>query len=111
VKDEVFEAVEGGVVLRVHVQPGSARAAVTGRYGDALKVKVAAPPLDGRANAAVAALLASTFGVKPSAVTLLSGDTSRAKRFRIAGLDLATTRAAIDAALAEGGGPKPRRPR
>ncbi|HEX9260551.1 MAG TPA: DUF167 domain-containing protein [Acidimicrobiales bacterium] len=107
--DELFEIDGDSVVLRVHVQPGSARAAVTGRHGDALKVKVAAPPLEGRANQAVAALLATTFGIKAGAVELVSGATSRSKRFRLTGIDEAAARAGIERALAPAAPLKARR--
>ena len=82
----VFDEVSGGVVLRVHVQPGSGRPGVAGRHGDALKLRVAPPPVDGRATEAAAALLADLLGVRPAQVTLLSGASSRSKRFRIEGL-------------------------
>jgi uncharacterized protein len=82
----VFDEVRGGVVLRVRVQPGSGRPGVAGRYGDALKVRVTAPPVDGRATEAAAAVLAAALGVKPAQVTLLTGAASRSKRFRIEGL-------------------------
>ena len=49
------------IVLRLHVQPGAGRSAVTGRYGDAVKVKVAAPPERGRANEAVVDLVLPVF--------------------------------------------------
>ncbi|HVM53874.1 MAG TPA: DUF167 domain-containing protein [Acidimicrobiales bacterium] len=78
---------DGAVVLRVHVQPGAGRTAVRGRYGDALKVSVAAPPQGGRANQAVADLLASVLGVKPAAIALVGGETNRAKRFEVKGLE------------------------
>jgi uncharacterized protein (TIGR00251 family) len=92
------------VTLRVHVQPAAGRSAVVGRHGDALKVRVAAPPEAGRANEACAALLAETFGVAPSGVALTSGATSRLKRFRIEGVDLADFARRLEVAVGSGGG-------
>ncbi len=104
-KDDDPEEVD--IVLRVHVQPGAGRTEVVGRYGDALKVKVAAPPEGGRANQAVAQLLATTLGVAPSNVTLASGETSRSKRFRIGPVEVGVVRrllaGAEDAPRAGGG--------
>lgn len=77
----------GGVVLTVFVQPGAARAGVVGCHGDALKLKVAAAPERGKANAAVVALLAAELGVRPSDVEVLSGHGSRRKRVHVAGVD------------------------
>jgi len=90
--DDLFDATPAGVVVRVHVQPKAGRDVVTGRHGDALKVRVTAPPADGRANAAVARQLATVFGVAPSAVVLVSGATSRSKRFLLEGVDPADAR-------------------
>jgi uncharacterized protein (TIGR00251 family) len=87
------------VVLRVHAQPGAGRSAVTGRHGAALKVKVAAPPVEGRANAAVAELLERTFGIKSDQVQLVGGETSRSKRFRLVGVTPELVDAAIEQAL------------
>jgi uncharacterized protein (TIGR00251 family) len=86
--DELYE-VDGDdrIVLRVHVQPGAGRSEFVGRHGDALKVRVAAPPERGRANDACIRLLAEVFDVKASAVTLVGGGTSRSKRFAIEGID------------------------
>ena len=78
---------EPAVVLRVRVQPGAGRSAVTGRHGDALAVRVAAPPLGGRANAECLELVADLFGVRKSQVELVAGDKNRQKRFRVAGVD------------------------
>jgi hypothetical protein len=77
---------DGHVVLSVHVQPGAKRTGVVGAHGEAVKVRVTAPPEDGKANQAVAELLATTFGVRKGDVELLSGASSRQKRFRITGL-------------------------
>lgn len=79
---------DGAVVLNVHVQPAAGRSAVVGRHGSALKMRVAAAPEGGRANEAVAALLAETFGLKAADVELANGATSRTKSFRLSGLDL-----------------------
>jgi uncharacterized protein (TIGR00251 family) len=100
----------GAVVLRVHVQPRAGRTGVVGRHGDALKIRVAAPPVDDRANAAVLALVAATAGVGAPAVTLVSGSRSRSKRVRITGVDPGYLSAAIDAAVGAGAPGRPERP-
>lgn len=108
---DLFDARDGSVVIRVHVQPRAGRTAVVGRHGDALKLRVAAPPADGRANEAARALLAETFGVAASAVTLTSGATSRVKRFRVDGVEPADVETQLRRAIAAAGnpGPGPRR--
>lgn len=75
------------VVLRLHVQPGAGRSELVGRHGDALKVRVATPPERGRANEECRRLLAEAFEVKESAVVLVGGEKSRAKRFAVSGVD------------------------
>ncbi len=74
---------DGTVELNVHAQPGAGRTQITGRYGDALKIRVAVPPQHGRANTALASTLAEAFGLPDKAVELVSGDKSRTKRFRL----------------------------
>lgn len=99
---DLFDVNDKGVaVLRVHVQPGAGRTVVRGRYGNALKVSVAAPPQGGRANVAVAELLAGVLGVKPEKVELVAGDTNRAKRFELHGLEQAEVIERLDRALEE----------
>lgn len=71
------------VVLTVHAQPGAKQSAFAGLHGEALKVRLAAPAQDGKANRELCRFLAEAFGVAPSAVTLLAGESSRAKRVRI----------------------------
>jgi uncharacterized protein len=97
---DLFRAFDGYVVLDVHVQPRAGRTAVVGRHGAALKLRVAAPPADGRANDATCALVARTLGVKGSAVSLVSGATSRTKRVRIDGVDGADAGRALTRAIA-----------
>jgi uncharacterized protein len=97
---------EDAVVLRLHVQPGAGRTAVVGRHGDALKVRVAAPPEGGRANQAVLELVGETLGVKPTQVELTSGESSRAKRVKVSGVDPADVhRLLSEAMLAAGSSP------
>jgi uncharacterized protein (TIGR00251 family) len=73
--------------LRLRVSPGAARAGVIGRYGHAWKVRVAAPPEDGRANDAVVRLLAETLSVRRDAVKIVSGQGSRDKIVELDGID------------------------
>jgi uncharacterized protein len=73
--------------LRLRVSPGAARPGVVGRHGDAWKLRVTAPPEDGRANEAVVRLLADTLSVPRSAVTLVSGHGGRDKIVELAGID------------------------
>src|SRR5687768_8335774 len=81
-------AADGALELRVHAQPGARRTEVLGLHGDALKIRVAAPALEDRANEALAEFLAARLGVPRRNVALLSGARSRAKRFAIAGATL-----------------------
>lgn len=95
---------DGTIVLRLHVQPGAGRTAVQGTHGDALKVRVAAPPEKGRANDACTALVADLAGVKAAAVTLTSGATTRAKRFTVTGVDVDELVRRLELALEEATG-------
>lgn len=71
------------LVLSLHVQPGAARTEVSGLHGDALKIRLAAPPVEGRANAALLRFLADVFEVPLRQVTLVRGETSRQKTVRV----------------------------
>jgi uncharacterized protein (TIGR00251 family) len=79
---------DGSLVLAIHAQPGAKQTEVLGLHGDALKVRVAAPALEDRANDALIAFLAERFNVPKKNVTLLSGHKARAKRFAIVGATL-----------------------
>jgi uncharacterized protein (TIGR00251 family) len=78
--------VEGGVRFGIRVQPRSSRPGVGGVHGDALKVRVGAPPVDGAANEAVVAVLADALRVPRAAVRLVSGASSRSKVVEVAGV-------------------------
>jgi uncharacterized protein (TIGR00251 family) len=86
-----------GVVLPVKAQPRARRPGVVGEQGGALKVAVAAPPEDGKANLALVETLAKVLGIKRNQVELLSGPAARDKRFLIRGL----ARARLEQVLAE----------
>jgi uncharacterized protein (TIGR00251 family) len=77
------------VVLSLHIQPGAKQTGFAGRHGEAMKIRLAAPPVDGKANAALLKFLADFCAVPKSAVTLVSGQSARAKRVRIDGLGAA----------------------
>lgn len=104
--DDLFDYTPGGndedgtVVFRLHVQPGAGKTAIVGRHGDAIKVRVAAPPEGGRANDAVVALVAQSFDVKLAAVSLTSGESSRAKKVQIDGISLAEVERCLELAMA-----------
>ena len=73
--------------LRVRVQPRAKRSEIAGEREGALVIRVAAPPVDGKANAALCAFLAERLGVPKSAVSVVRGQSSRDKLVRVEGLD------------------------
>lgn len=75
----------GVIILTIHLQPGARTNEIAGRHGEALKVRITAPPVDGRANAALVDFLAQRLGLSRAAVELKSGQTSRRKVLRISG--------------------------
>jgi uncharacterized protein (TIGR00251 family) len=84
-----FTEKDGSVTLDVAVKPRSSREGVGPVQGDRLVVSVNAPPVDGKANEAVVRVLAATFGVARSSVTIVRGETGRKKTIRIAGITAA----------------------
>ena len=70
-------------MLQVHVQPGAARTEVAGLHGDCLKIRLAARPIDGEANACLVGFLAEVLGVAKRAVSIDSGAASRRKRVSV----------------------------
>ena len=75
-----------GVLLSVYVQPRASRSEVVGEHGDALKIRLAAPPVDGAANDELIRFLSKLFGVSASSVSVKSGQTSRTKVVEISGV-------------------------
>ncbi|HKD81194.1 MAG TPA: DUF167 domain-containing protein [Candidatus Angelobacter sp.] len=79
-----------GVSFSVRVQPRARRNAITGTLGDALKLALTAPPVEGRANQAVIEFLAETLEIPRASVTITSGETGRNKVVRVAGVSRQT---------------------
>ena len=73
------------IVLVLHVQPGAKRTEIAGLHGEALKIRLAAPPIDGKANEALLSFIAKTFGVPQREVELLRGGQSRHKMVKVTG--------------------------
>jgi uncharacterized protein (TIGR00251 family) len=91
----VIKAVPDGVELTLHIQPRASRTEVAGAHGDALKVRLAAPPVDGEANDELVRFLAKTLGVPKSAVAIVSGATGKRKKVRVLGVSPGSTRDAL----------------
>ena len=93
------EPTAGGVIIPVRVRAGARRTGVAGEHDGALRIDVNAAPEKGKANRAVAEVLAEVLQIPKSTVKLLSGATSNQKRFLVASVDDAIARQRIEAAL------------
>ena len=92
-----WRALADGLAIAVRVTPRGGRDALTAGTDEHFAARLAAPPMDGAANAGLVALVAKTFGVPKRAVTIVAGETARLKRLHIAGES--TTLAEIASAL------------
>lgn len=90
-----LKAVPGGVELSVLVQPRASRTRVLGEHDGLLKIQLAAPPVDGEANAALVEFLAKLLGVPRRQVSLIAGDASRRKRVALQGVEIAQVEAVM----------------
>jgi hypothetical protein len=81
------DAARGTWLLQLHVQPGARVSESCGEHDGRLKLKIAAPPVDNRANGVLRSWVAARLGVPSSAVQLLHGETSRRKMLSVGGLD------------------------
>jgi uncharacterized protein (TIGR00251 family) len=91
----------GTSLLTIHLQPGAKHTAILGSHGDALKIRLAAPPIDGRANAALVRFLATTLALPLSGVTLINGEKSRRKKLAIT-LDQTLAASRLEAVMQTG---------
>lgn len=82
---EAIRETDGGVLLRIHLQPRASRTGICGVHGDELKVRVTSPPVDDAANKLCIEFFADIFSVAKSRVTITSGARSRHKTIRISG--------------------------
>lgn len=73
------------IILTIHAQPGAKRSEVAGLHGDALKIRLAAPPVEGKANEALVRFIAERFAVPQRNVELLRGAQSRHKMVKVSG--------------------------
>jgi hypothetical protein len=80
-----YRSEEDGITLTLHIQPGAKRSEVAGLHGDALKIRLAAPPIEGRANEALLRFVADSFDVPLRQVELLRGAQSRHKMVMVKG--------------------------
>ena len=88
-----------GATFQVKVHPRARKNAITGVVGEALKLALTAPPVEGRANEACIAYLAEFLNVPRSSVTIAAGETSRQKLIRVAGLSAAQVEVKLHAVL------------
>ncbi|MFZ7128136.1 MAG: DUF167 domain-containing protein [Desulfobacterales bacterium] len=98
----VYEEKKDGLIINVFIQPRSSRNQVAGLHGDALKLKITAPPVEGEANRQCLKFLAKALGLPKSALKIAGGDTSRSKRIFIRmdpGPDLIQLKKKIDILL------------
>lgn len=82
-----MQAVKEGVRFPVRVQPRASRTEVVGLYGDALKIRLGAPPVDGAANLELVRFVAKRLGVARSAVRIVRGESTRNKVVEVDGVD------------------------
>ena len=82
----MIKQTSGGITFSVKVHPRAKKNAITGTVGDALKLSLTSPPLDGRANDACIEFFAKLFRVSRSSVTIAAGEKNRTKVIRVAGI-------------------------
>lgn len=90
---------EATITLKVHLQPRASRNGIDGVQGDALKLRVTAPPLEGRANKALKKLLAEHLRIPPSQIAIITGQRSREKLVQLSGISRAELEKALGVSL------------
>lgn len=85
---DYLKACDAGVYLDLYVRPSASKSRIVGEHDGRLKVQVAAPPVDGKANEALVKFLARHLGMPRSSIQLVSGETNKRKRLLLCGLSL-----------------------
>ncbi|HLG15650.1 MAG TPA: DUF167 domain-containing protein [Blastocatellia bacterium] len=85
----------GAVTFKLRVQPRASRTELAGEYGDALKLRITAPPVEGKANAECRRFLAKLLDVPASAVEIVAGASSKDKVIRVHNMDASRVREAL----------------
>ncbi len=87
---------EGGCIFRVRVAPGGRKDAIVGKHGDAIKIRLQAPPVEGKANRALCEFLAQQLSVSRQDVEVISGQASRWKRVCVENVSADAIRALLN---------------
>lgn len=87
---------DGKVLIRLHIQPKASKSRIVGFHDGCLKIAVAAPPVEGKANKAVVRFLAGIFGVPVRDVVVVSGAQSRKKLVAVHGIDASAIREVVE---------------
>ena len=74
---------DAALILRCHLQPRASKDEFSGQHGNSIKIRIKAPPVDGKANTYLASFLAKQFGVPKRDITIISGELNRQKTVRI----------------------------
>lgn len=77
---------EQELILSLHIQPGAKKSSINGLYGERLKIAIATPPIDGKANKALIGFISKRLEIPKSYVNIITGENSREKRIRIQGI-------------------------
>lgn len=91
------QPVTSGVRVWVRVQPRASSNEIAGLHGDAIKVRLTAPPVEGAANESLVELLSATFDIPRSAITIVAGTSSRSKIVELAGISEERVRSRMEA--------------
>ncbi len=84
----MLKQTDQGVEISLYIQPGASKTELTGEHNGLLKIKIKAPPVDGKANAEVIEFLSHQLGIPKRQIELLKGDKSRDKKIRVTGISL-----------------------